>query len=411
VKICFALPDALYGGIHTLALNLGRQFTHDGHSVSAVILARGVTGRSLGDVDEFKQVMEVHVCAQERVLVRSRFLRRVIDSIEAVDPDVIILSHTLWGQAALPYLDPAMRRVIVVHGLTEMELALPKANSAYWDAIVAVGPSLEGRLLELWDRAKVRLIPIGVPEPKLGRVTDSGDRVLKICYVGRVDRAQKNVLLIPAIARALVGRGVRFTWKIVGDGPELNALVNKVSEAGLTGLFEFAGGCDQARVQEILMGQHILVLPSNWESIGHVLLEAQMLGVVPVASRLPGATDFVITHGRDGLLCEPRDSVGFTDALAFLSADRGALERLSLAAQRGVRKRFEISRIAAHYYDLIGSISRTNSQLRRKRSILGYYPIPRSLLPSRMRTAARLGRRLVFDRMGETEAGRESISS
>jgi glycosyltransferase involved in cell wall biosynthesis len=405
------LPDALYGGIHTLALNLGRQFTHDGHSVSAVILARGVTGRSLGDVDEFKQVMEVHVCAQERVLVRSRFLHRVIETIEGSAPDVIILNHTLWGQAALPYLCPSVRRIVVVHNVLREEIELAGANSGHWDVLVAVGPGLEHGLLELWGRAKVRLIPVGVPEPPVGRLTGFGDPVLKVCYVGRVDRAQKNVLLIPAIARALVGRGVRFTWKIVGDGPELNALVNKVSEAGLTGLFEFAGGCDQARVQEILMGQHILVLPSHYESIGHVLLEAQMLGVVPVASRLPGATDFVITHGHDGLLCEPGDSTGFADALASLAADRGALERLSLAAQRGVRERFEISRIAAHYYDLIGSISRTNSQLRRRSSILGYYPIPRSLLPSRVRTAARLGRDLVLDRVRKTEAGRGSIST
>jgi glycosyltransferase involved in cell wall biosynthesis len=411
VKICFAIPDALYGGIHTLALNLGRQFTRDGHRVSAVISARGVTGRCLGDVDEMKQVMEVHVCAQQRVLVRSHFLQRVIDSIEAVKPDIMILNHTLWAQAALPYLDPAMRRVIVVHGLTGMEFDLPKANSGYWDAIVAVGPSLERRLLELWDRAKVRLIPVGVPEPPMSRVMDFREPVLKVCYVGRVDRAQKNVLLIPAIARALVGRGVRFAWKIVGDGPDLNALVAKVSEVGLTELFEFAGGCDQARVQEILMRQHVLVLPSNWESIGHVLLEAQMLGVVPVASRLLGATDFVITHGWDGLLCEPGDSGGFADALVSLSADRGGLERLSLAAQVGVRERFEISRIAAHYYDLFGSLSRTNSQARRARSILGYYPIPRSLLPSRVRTAMRLGRGLVLDRMRKTEAGNASINN
>jgi glycosyltransferase involved in cell wall biosynthesis len=411
VNICFALPDAWYGGIRTFALNLGRQFALDGHCVSAVIPARGVREQGLGDLSELRRVMEVSVCAQRRVLVRSRFLRRVIEAIEAAEPDVLILNHTLWAQAALPYLDPSVRRIVVVHGSTEEELELPRANSAYWDALVAVGPGLERQLLDQWGNEKVHLIPVGVPEPPFARTSDFSESVLKICYVGRVKQEQKNVFLIPTIARELVRSGVGFTWAVVGDGPDLNALVGKVSEAGVTELFEFVGGCDQARVQEILMRQHVLVLPSNWESIGHVLLEAQMLGVVPVASRLPGATDFVITHGHDGLLCEPGDSAGFVDALAFLSADRGALERLSLAAQRGVRGRFEISRIAAHYYDLFGSISRTNSQLRRRSSTLGYYPIPESLLPSRVRTAARLGRDLVLDRVRETEAGRGSIGS
>jgi hypothetical protein len=59
VKICFTLPDALCGGFHTFALNLSRQFAHDGHTVSAVISERGATDDGLGDVDELKQVMEV----------------------------------------------------------------------------------------------------------------------------------------------------------------------------------------------------------------------------------------------------------------------------------------------------------------------------------------------------------------
>jgi len=411
VKICFALPDALYGGIRTFALNLGREFTHDGHSVSAVLAARGVAEDGVGDLSELRETMDVRVCVQKRVLVRSQFLRRVIQAIEVSSPEVVVLSNTIWAQAALPYLNPSLRRIVVVHSAVKEQIELASANSAYWDALVAVGPGVHDHLVGLWGRQRAHLIPVGVAKPRSSPSHDFSDCVLKICYVGRVSQPHKNVFLIPVIARGLVGRRIQFRWAIIGDGPDLHALKAQIADTGLSGFFDFTGACGGTEVQRNLGRQHVLVLPSDWESIGHVLLEAQMLGVVPVASRLPGATDFVITHGRDGLLCEPGDSAGFVDALAFLSADRSALERLSLTAQRGVRERFEISKIAAHYYDLFGSISRTSSQLRRRSSILGYYPIPRSILPSRVRTAARLGRDLVLDRVRETEAGRGSISS
>jgi glycosyltransferase involved in cell wall biosynthesis len=406
LNICFALPDALYGGIHTFALNLGRQFAGDGHRVSAVISARGVNDDGLGDLVELKEVMDVRVCTQRRVLARSRFLHRVLDTIEASEPDVVILNHTLWGQAALPYLSASMRRIVVVHGLAEGEIELAGANPEYWDVLIAVGPGLYQQLAAKWGNERVQFIPVGVPEPSRTRVSDLREAELKICYVGRIAQGQKNVFLIPEIARRLGQLGVSFTWTVVGEGPDLGALVEKVGKTGLPTRFGFAGGCNQDGVQEILARQHVLVLPSNWESIGHVLLEAQMLGVVPVVSCLPGATDFVITRGHNGLLCRPGDAADFAGALASLSVDRGALERLSLAALKGVRERFEISRIAAHYYDLFGSISRTNSLPRRKSSILGYYPIPRSLLPSRVRTALRLGRDRVLDRVRKAEAGR-----
>lgn len=395
MNICFALPNAWYGGIRTFALNLGRQFALDGHCVSAVIPARGVREQGLGDLSELRRVMEVSVCAQRRVLVRSRFLRRVIEAIEAAQPEVLILSHTLWAQAALPYLDPSIRRIVVVHGSNEEELELPRANSAYWDALVAVGPGLERQLLDQWENQKVHLIPVGVPEPPFARTSDFSESVLKICYVGRVKQEQKNVFLIPAIARELVRSGVRFAWTVVGDGSDLDALAGKVNEAGLAEQFDFSGECNQARVQEILARQHVLVLPSHRESIGHVVLEAQMLGVVPVASRLPGATDFVISSGESGLLCDPDSAKSFAEAIALLHLDRTELARLSSRAQGAVRERFEIPRIAAQYYDLIGRIPRPARGDRRRESVLGWYAIPSALLPSRFSTSLRMAKNFI----------------
>ena len=73
------------------------------------------------------------------------------------------------------------------------------------------------------------------------------------------------------------------------------------------------------------------------------------MGVVPVATRLAGATDFVIEHAKDGLLCDAPDPDAFAAAISRLHADREELARLSSQAAESVRKRFAIPIVAGLY--------------------------------------------------------------
>src|SRR5437762_8643871 len=104
MKFCFAIPEARIGGIRTFALNLGGQFRREGDEACAVIANRGGAARDPGDVGLLREAMEVRTVLQERVLCRSRFIRKVAAAINELRPDVLIVNHTVWGQAALPYL-------------------------------------------------------------------------------------------------------------------------------------------------------------------------------------------------------------------------------------------------------------------------------------------------------------------
>src|SRR5207237_7392011 len=118
------------------------------------------------------------------------------------------------------YLDERIKRVVVVHNTTREELDLPRGNQQFWDAAVAVGPGVKDELVKRWDEKRVRMIPVGVRNPNIQARRDFHRSELQICYVGRLAQGQKNVLLIPRIAAALLRRGVAFRWLIVGDGPD-----------------------------------------------------------------------------------------------------------------------------------------------------------------------------------------------
>jgi glycosyltransferase involved in cell wall biosynthesis len=75
----------------------------------------------------------------------------------------------------------------------------------------------------------------------------------------------------------------------------------------------------------------VLVLPSRYEGLGRVVIEAFARGRGVVATRAGGILDLV-EDGREGLLVEPEDTQGLADALVRVLSDRPLAERLGAAA-------------------------------------------------------------------------------
>ncbi|TDG09045.1 glycosyltransferase, partial [Paracraurococcus ruber] len=143
---------------------------------------------------------------------------------------------------------------------------------------------------------------------------------LRALFLGRLD-AQKGLDRLAAIIAAAGGPAV--TWRVLGravmaDGPALLpgfAVEPPVRAAeDLDALYAWAD---------------VLVLPSRFEGVPLVVLEAQRMGCVPLATDV-GALGEAVAHGEDGLLVPgtlPEEAIiaGFVDALRALAADRARL--------------------------------------------------------------------------------------
>lgn len=104
---------------------------------------------------------------------------------------------------------------------------------------------------------------------------------LVVGHVGRfVD--QKNHRFLIRIFSELVGREPRAALLLVGDGPLLGDVRRQVSEAGLDDSVFFVGSRDD--VPALLSAMDVFVLPSNFEGLPLVLVEAQASGLPCLAS-------------------------------------------------------------------------------------------------------------------------------
>lgn len=110
---------------------------------------------------------------------------------------------------------------------------------------------------------------------------------------------------------------------VVGKGSQRDAIESRADEYH-----------EQLAPEEIaatLDASTLLVLPSRYEGLGRVVIEAFARGRGVVATRAGGILDLV-EDGREGLLVEPEHTQGLAEALVRVLSDSALAERLGTAA-------------------------------------------------------------------------------
>jgi len=156
--------------------------------------------------------------------------------------------------------------------------------------------------------------------------------------VGRLHRAKGLADLLAALAQVRE-RIPTVRLLLVGDGELRGELEAQTQSLGLSSVVTFAG--IRADVPEILAALDIFVLPSLWEGMPLVLLEA-MAASLPVVVTAVGGTPEVVVDGVTGLLVPPRDPAALAQAIIRLLRDPDLRRRMGRAGRRQIEQHFAI---------------------------------------------------------------------
>ena len=221
-------------------------------------------------------------------------------------------------------------------------------------AVIAITARL-ARILEAGGVAPARIhtIPPGIdrslftgpwedPLPEIDRP--------RVVFIGRLVPGKGADVLLDAVAHMTVPAEI----VIVGDGPERGALERKAAKGLAAGRINFTGFMPHDRVPAVLDNADVLVLPSRYEELGSILIEAIQVGAPIVATRIGGIPD-LIDDGRSGLLVPPGDPRALACALDRVLAEAGLALRLRASASRGVGLR-EWSTVAEQVLDVYGAV-------------------------------------------------------
>jgi glycosyltransferase involved in cell wall biosynthesis len=101
----------------------------------------------------------------------------------------------------------------------------------------------------------------------------------------------------------------------------------------------------------------VFVLPSLWEGLPLVLIEAGSLGRPMVATDI-GGTREIVTDGETGLLVPPADPAALAAAVHRLLADPVLAARLGENARRTIPPLFTLERMVREYEGIYSSLAR-----------------------------------------------------
>jgi starch synthase (maltosyl-transferring) len=165
-------------------------------------------------------------------------------------------------------------------------------------------------------------------------------------YVGRLDPQKGLTILLDAASKVAEARP-DWHLALAGDGPEREALESRLeTRAGWVERIHWLGRRDD--VPGLLGAADLLVLPSLWEGMPNVVLEAMAARRAVVATAVEGTEDLVIP-GRTGWLVRPGDRESLADTLIEAASDPGRLCRFGEAARGRVEAEFTPARVVEAY--------------------------------------------------------------
>lgn len=155
------------------------------------------------------------------------------------------------------------------------------------------------------------------------RLSDGNPADPLLLYVGRISPEKGIERLRPVLDR---NPAVRLA--LVGGGPHQQKLVEHFQGRKV----KFAGYLSGEPLAEAMASCDALVLPSETETLGLVLIEGMASGTVVIGANAGGIPD-VIEDGKTGLLFDPLDPDDLQRVVATLLADKDSCHAMRTSAR------------------------------------------------------------------------------
>lgn len=286
--------------------------------------------------------------------------------VRKFNPDVVHIHHYRTAVLCRPILMMCKVPVILysVHNQWggKIHYAIDRWTTGFGDATIPFSKAVKSFLIdeERIDPAKVTdPIYIGIDIERF-RVKDQAlleskrkelrlakdDKV--IGFVGALSEQKGLTYLIDALSALCINHN-KIKCILIGEGDQEKDLKEKAVSLGIKDWILFLG--QRYDIPALLNIMDVFVLPSLWEGLPQVVLEA-MGARCPVLATAVDGTPEIITHGVDGWLIPPQDSNALRDSLVKLLENKELRKNLASRGYETVCKRFSVKRMVSDFDNL-----------------------------------------------------------
>lgn len=157
--------------------------------------------------------------------------------------------------------------------------------------------------------AKIFYVPYWIELPNQMRRTKQNSK-FKILFLGRLTE-QKGVDILAKIIKKLSKKPEfeNMEFRITGSG-ELEHIIVRLSRTYSN--VKYYGFVKPEQVSDLYLNSDICIVPSKWETVSYICLEAQSHGLPVVVSNISGPRGIII-NSKTGFLVEPDDVEEFVN--------------------------------------------------------------------------------------------------
>lgn len=191
------------------------------------------------------------------------------------------------------------------------------------------------------DRSKIIIVPNGVDTQLFHPRKYLKFKTERLIYVGDLELWKGLSYLIGAV-RKLTNDNHRVSLTIVGDGDNRKKLERLAQGLPIT----FLGQQPHGRIPRLLRDSSIFVMPSLWEGIPTVALEA-MASAIPVIATDVGGIREIVSDGETGLLVPAKNPEALAQAVKRISENPSLRDNLKKNALKRTQLKYDFRKITS----------------------------------------------------------------
>lgn len=348
IKILYIIPSLASGGAEKFILDLVNNLNHDIFEIKVLAF----NGGGFFEEEFIKRNINLKILKKKFKLDLFNFYQ-ICKEIKFFSPDIVHtqLGGDIYGKIAAKLM--GVKKIVsteqnVLDNDNFIVRFFKKITANFSDKIIVISNSVKKDVVNRYkiDENKTILIPNGVD----CSLFDASQQIKKgnslvFGSIGRLNEQKNFSLLIKALANF---KDRDFLCLIVGEGELKKELEDQISALSLSDKIKLLG--TKKDIFSFLNSLDFFVLPSKWEGLGIVLLEAGLAKLPVLASATGGILDIIIDN-KTGILFKNNDLSDLILKLKYFFDDqnRENLRFMSNNLYNLVKKEFDIRVVSQKY--------------------------------------------------------------
>jgi glycosyltransferase involved in cell wall biosynthesis len=256
----------------------------------------------------------------------------------------------LSAELGVPY-------VVSVHGLDAFSTEQVSGRAGEWcrrisqrvyrssRRVICISERVREQVLEGTGlTCRTSVVHNGVDPDMFSPGTEPSPEGAIVLCVGNLLPIKGHELLVRAVA-SLVPDFPALTLEIIGHGPEFSRLQALAQQFQISERIRFLGRQSRQQVAAAMRRCTVFALPSRYEGLGCVYLEAMSVGKAVIGCRGQGIAE-IIQHGSNGFLVGPDNERELTLALGMLLRDEARRSQIGAAARDTILEKLTLEQQA-----------------------------------------------------------------